>query len=308
MPVMTMRGAEEIICEPYPRAKRAPTPFSLFDSRKQGRPLSVHNHSPHVATFVWLGGALFVASLVDCAWWYIRRLGDPSAAGGWRAALFDAALLTAFALHHSVFARQPVKARLTRVISGNLERSVYVWIASLLLILVITLWRRIGGTVYRSDGWLAIVHAAIQLLGVWLIARSVAGIDALELAGIRRQSTPGELQTAGPYRLGTSPMYAGWVIAVFGAAHMTGDRLVFATITTAYLAIAVRWEERSLVKSFGEEDRRYQRRVTLANRALRILKFRRPVNSSVPRQPLELIEIHVAAGQHARPRSSPPAA
>ena len=135
--------------------------------------------------FVWLGGALFVASLVDCAWWYIRRLGDPSAAGGWRAALFDAALLTVFALHHSVFARQPVKARLTRVISGNLERSVYVWIASLLLILVITLWRRIGGTVYRSDGWLAIVHAAIQLLGVWLIARSVAGIDALELAGIR---------------------------------------------------------------------------------------------------------------------------
>ncbi len=104
-------------------------------------------------------------------------------------------------------------------------------------------------------------HAGLQILGVWLIARAVAGIDPLELAGIREQTTHGGLQTAGPYSWVRHPLYLGWVIASFGAAHMTGDRLAFATFTTFYLVIAVSWEEQSLVNSFGDEYRHYQRRV-----------------------------------------------
>jgi protein-S-isoprenylcysteine O-methyltransferase Ste14 len=211
--------------------------------------------------FVWAGGALFVTSLAWCAWWYLWRLGASSPAGGWTALVADIGWLTAFALHHSVFAREPVKRRLTRWVPAALERSVYVWIASVLLILVCALWRPIGGTLYDAGGWRAAVHAALQIFGVWLIAKAVAGIDPLELAGIREQATRGELQTAGPYGWVRHPLYLGWVMAVFGAGHLTGDRLAFAAITTIYLMIAVLWEERSLVKSFGEEYRRYQRQV-----------------------------------------------
>ena len=65
----------------------------------------------------------------------------------------------------------------------------------------------------------------------------------------------------GPYRWVRHPLYLGWLLMVFGAAHMTGDRLAFAAITTAYLVVAIPWEERSLRQSFGEAYARYMRDV-----------------------------------------------
>jgi protein-S-isoprenylcysteine O-methyltransferase Ste14 len=57
------------------------------------------------------------------------------------------------------------------------------------------------------------------------------------------------------------PLYFGWVLAVLGTAHMTGDRLAFGAITTLYLLLAIPWEERSLTRSFGDDYTRYQRKV-----------------------------------------------
>jgi hypothetical protein len=104
-------------------------------------------------TFVWLGGAMFVVSLVACASWYVFALGHivpPSHAGqgglgtlNLLAALADdTVLITVFALHHSVLAREAVKRRLP--IPSHLVRSVYVWTASVLLIAVCLIWRPIG--------------------------------------------------------------------------------------------------------------------------------------------------------------------
>ncbi len=96
-------------------------------------------------------------------------------------------------------------------------------------------------------------------------------IDPLELAGIRTPdedagagttpARPSALQIAGPYRLVRHPLYLGWILVVFGAAHMTGDRLAFAVISSFYLLVAVPWEERSLRQSFGEDYDRYKRLV-----------------------------------------------
>jgi protein-S-isoprenylcysteine O-methyltransferase Ste14 len=214
--------------------------------------------------FVWLGGALFVASLTCCAWWYARVLARPMPAAGWPPILADLALVTIFALHHSVFAREHAKRWLARLVPPELLRSTYVWVASVLLILVCWLWRPIGGDLYHSTGPRAVAHAVIQLAGIWFIARAVGTIDALELSGIRAAShdavTDG-VQTSGPYRWVRHPVYFGWVLTVFGAAHMTGDRLAFAAFTTLYLILAIPWEERSLLRSFGEDYARYTRAV-----------------------------------------------
>jgi methanethiol S-methyltransferase len=152
-----------------------------------------------------------------------------------------------------------VKARVARLVPEPLVRSLYVWTASVLLILVCAWWAPIGGELYDGRGWRQFAHAAVQLYGIWLIVQSVRGIDPLELAGIRREAARGPLQIRGPYALVRHPVYFGWVLAVFGAAHMTGDRLAFAAITTLYLVIAVPWEERSLVRSFGDDYVRYTR-------------------------------------------------
>jgi len=217
--------------------------------------------------FVWAGGGVFVASLAFCAASYALRWSIPDG-DGWRAVAFDTLLVSVFAAHHSVFAREGVKRWLARRVPDRLLRSVYVWTASLLLFATCAAWRPIGYELFRMGGALVWLLALVQLLGVWLSVLAVRGLDPLELAGIRHSSLESRpatndqrLTTHGPYRLVRHPLYLGWMLIVFGAAHMTGDRLAFAVLTSGYLLVAIPWEEQSLVRSWGDEYRRYRQQV-----------------------------------------------
>jgi protein-S-isoprenylcysteine O-methyltransferase Ste14 len=213
-----------------------------------------------MTAFVWTGGALFVGALAlagysyGVTWSHVTAF-DATAAGT------DAVLFSIFALHHSLFAREAAKRWLSRVVPEAALRSVYVWIASLLLIAVCSAWRPVGGEVYTHHGVLAIAHGALQLAGIGIIAMAVRTIDPLELAGIRRHAAADSLQIAGPYRWVRHPLYTGWLLVTFGAAHMTGDRLIFAGISVFYLLVAMPFEERSLRTSFGAAYDDYTRRV-----------------------------------------------
>src|SRR5262249_15161009 len=161
-------------------------------------------------------------------------LGRSAPFAGWTPVVVDAGLVAMFALHHSLFAREGMKAKIGRVVPAALLRSTYVWIASLLLTLVCVGWQPIGGEVYRFTGRLAIALFASQAAGLWLTARGVARIDPLELAGIHSAAQSQGLQVTGPYRWVRHPLYLGWAFMVFGTPHMTGDRLAFAIVTTGY--------------------------------------------------------------------------
>jgi len=210
---------------------------------------------------VWLGGAIFVGALSYCGYSYAFTWshGGPFSLTN---ALVDAVLFSVFALHHSLFARDSVKHLMSSIVPAPLLRSSYVWLASLLLIAVCALWQPVGGTIYGHTGGLAYAHALLQLAGVLIIAQAVRVIDPLELAGIRAGSPKSEtLQITGPYRRVRHPIYSGWLLLTFGAAQMTGDRLIFAGISTIYLLIAMPYEERSLTLSFGAAYDDYKRRV-----------------------------------------------
>lgn len=226
----------------------------------------------------WLGGTVFVASLAFCGWTYLVVWSSAaSSAARWRAVAMNAVLVTLFASHHSLFARDTVKAWLARAVPEALIRSLYVWVASALLIAMLWLWQPLGGEVYRLSGWLALTAVAVQLIGVWLIVQAVRAIDALELAGIRLVQparpcqpappalpalpAPPALVVRGPYRLVRHPLYLGWILVTFGTPHLTGDRLAFAALTTAYLLVAVPWEEGALARAFGTEYAHYSARV-----------------------------------------------
>ena len=211
--------------------------------------------------FVWLGGTLFVISLAFTAWWYAVSLARSWPLTGWAPLATDALIFSVFALHHSLFARAPVKAWLGSACPARLLRPLYVWIASVLLILVLVTWQRVGGTVYEAAGWRALALGTVQVAGVWLIALSVRAIDPLELAGIRPGHGSAALQVTGPYRLVRHPLYLGWMLIVFGAARLTGDRVAFAAISSFYLVVAIPWEERSLEQTFGESYARYRKLV-----------------------------------------------
>jgi protein-S-isoprenylcysteine O-methyltransferase Ste14 len=215
----------------------------------------------------WMGGAAFAAALSFCAYFYVVHLGRPAPDGHpapVRDAVIDVALFSAFALHHSLFARNAAKRALARVMPAQAERAVYVWVSSLLLLGVCLLWRPLPGVVYAADGGMKWLLMGVQGLGVVLTWRGAAVVDPLELAGIRqarREPSTSGLRIVGPFRFVRHPIYLGWILMVFGAPLMTANRLVFAAVSSAYLVSAIPWEERSLVEAFGDPYRAYQRQV-----------------------------------------------
>jgi len=204
---------------------------------------------------------VFAGSLAACIFVYTVRWSTPGRPWSATALAVNVLLFGVFAFHHSLLARESVKERFERIVPRRMLRSVYVWTAGLLLLLVLAAWRPVGAEIYDATGVAALAMAAVQLSGLWVIARAVATIDPLELAGIRPPARGDALQITGPYRIVRHPLYLGWIVAVFGAAHMTGDRLAFAVITTAYLFLAIPWEERSLRRTFGDQYTRYRQQV-----------------------------------------------
>jgi len=216
--------------------------------------------------FVWLGALIFAVSLASFAvvYGYLLRIPAPATDQPvWPAVLIDVGLFTAFALHHSVMARTGAKAWITRHVPADLERSLYVWVASVMFLAVCWWWQPLPGMAWRVGGpsrWLMYI---VQLAGVVLTERSSRIIGIWELAGVRqaRHGAPVEFKATGPFGLVRHPIYFGWVLLVFGVPDMTFSRLLFAVVSTAYLVAAIPWEEASLVEAFGEKYRAYQRQV-----------------------------------------------
>jgi protein-S-isoprenylcysteine O-methyltransferase Ste14 len=219
----------------------------------------------------WSGAAMFTGSLTWFLYSYVVRFGAPSPGAALIAPVTQNVLMfSVFALHHSLLARARAKRWVQRVVSPELERSVYTWAASLLFIAVCGWWRPVPGTLYRVHGSWALIGYAVQALGIIVTARGSAAIDVLDLAGVRpvllARSGRGRdhvaLETRGIYRIVRHPIYFGWALFVFGAPDMTATRFVFAVVSTTYLVVAIPWEERDLIESFGasyEDYRRYVR-------------------------------------------------
>jgi protein-S-isoprenylcysteine O-methyltransferase Ste14 len=188
-----------------------------------------------------------------------------------QAVLINVILLGAFAIPHSVMARPAFKRWWTRIIPASCERSTYVLISSLLLILIFWQWRPIIATIWRFEGWPAAMLTAIFWMG-WLIALlSTFQIDHFELFGLRQvfdalRGVANRVQafkTPLLYRLVRHPLMLGLLFAFWATPHMTAGHLLFAVMNTAYILVGVRLEERDLVAAFGATYERYRRRVPM---------------------------------------------
>ena len=168
----------------------------------------------------WLGGVAFVLSLACFVYSYFISFSDAAAIGSGSAALAaDFALFTTFALHHSVLARSGAKRWIASVTGPRAERSMYVWVASILFIVVCVLWQPVPGVFYQHRGTLAGLHWTVVAAGAWLTLRAAAVLDPLELAGIRQirgDLDPPRFRVVGPYKYLRHPIYLGWVLVVFG--------------------------------------------------------------------------------------------
>lgn len=184
----------------------------------------------------------------------------------------DVALLLLFALQHSIMARRWFKERWTRIVPEPLERSTYVLFSSLALILLFSQWEPIGGIIWSVENPIGrLVLQSLFALGWLLILVASFLINHFDLFGLRqvwlylrgRPYSTLPFSTPGLYRVVRHPLYVGWLLAFWMAPTMTIAHLLFSVATTAYIVMAIQFEERDLIDSHGDKYRYYQRSVPM---------------------------------------------
>jgi protein-S-isoprenylcysteine O-methyltransferase Ste14 len=182
------------------------------------------------------------------------------------------ALIALFGIQHTVMARPEFKKKWTKIVPTSIERSTYVLITSVILILLYWQWRPMTILVWEAEAaWLQYLLWAVFFGGFGLVLLSTFVIDHFDLFGLRqvwlnfRQKT----YTHSPfkvtffYKFVRHPLYVGWIMAFWGTPRMTVGHLLFAVGMTAYILIAIRYEERDLVRFLGDDYSRYREKVPM---------------------------------------------
>lgn len=226
------------------------------------------------ATFLYLiafvGNLPFVPKTVD--------RGPEAALALAPAMAINVALIALFGVQHSVMARQWFKRAWTRIVPTPIERSTFVLFASLSLIILFSFWRPIPGTVWHVENAAGAAFLwAVFAVGWLVVLLSTFLLNHFELFGLQqvyfhaRGRTAAEPELREPlfYKAVRHPLYSGFFIAFWATPHMTYGHLLLAVGMSAYMLIAIRFEERDLVSHFGTQYEEYRERVGMLTPRMR---------------------------------------
>lgn len=188
------------------------------------------------------------------------------------AILVNCGILGLFGVQHTIMARLWFKRWWTRIVAPAIERSIFVLVTCAILVLLMTQWRVVPDVVWSvEDPVWSTALTAVAFGGWGLVLLATFLIDHFSLFGLRqaidgfrgRETAEPAFQVHSLYRYTRHPLYLGFLIAFWSTPHMTVGGLVFAITTTAYLAVGMRIEERTLVGVHGAEYTEYQRLVPM---------------------------------------------
>lgn len=202
--------------------------------------------------------------------------------------IVNAILLGLFAVQHSVMARPAFKRLWTRVIPQAVERSTYVLLSSLLLLLLFWQWRTMPATIWNvswDPGRIALY--ALFWAGWIIVLTSTFMINHFDLFGLRqtylawreKAYTDLEFRTTMLYRLVRHPLMLGFIVAFWATPTMSAGHLLFAAMTTVYILAVLPIEEHDLGQALGDEYRQYRTRVPMLIPGLR--RHKRPKDSAL---------------------------
>ena len=189
-----------------------------------------------------------------------------------QALLIDVLLLGIFAVQHSVMARPAFKRWWTQLVPQAVERSTYVLLSSLALILLYWQWQPMNGVVWNVENmagrnvlWaLFWIGWVIVLIGTFLINHfDLFGLRQVYLYMKGQEYTHIAFRTPFLYKLVRHPIMLGFIVAFWATPHMSAAHLLFSVATTAYILIALQLEERDLVGHYGATYEEYRRQVSM---------------------------------------------
>ena len=182
-------------------------------------------------------------------------------------------LVLLFALPHSVLARKSIKDRITLIIPRPIERSTYVLQSGLLLAFLTWQWEPLGGSIWSiaADGSLFYIMYFLFFLGWTILFISTFLINHFDLFGLRqtylelmkKTYKPLDFKITAFYKFVRHPLYFGIVLGLWATPLMTMTHLVFAVLLTTYIIIGIMFEEKDLMKAFGEHYRSYKKRTPM---------------------------------------------
>jgi protein-S-isoprenylcysteine O-methyltransferase Ste14 len=225
------------------------------------------------ATFLYL-----VAFVGNLPWvpLTVDRGGPVGGAG--LAAIVDLALVALFGVQHSVMARPAFKRQWTRIVPEPIERSVYVLLASLALIVLFLFWRPIPTVIWSVENPAAVIAIyALFATGWGIVLLSTFLISHFELFGLKQVWGHARNAAASApvfrkpffYKLVRHPLYSGFILAFWAIPVMTAGHLLLAASMFVYILIAIRHEERDLVGMFGDHYVQYRDEVGMLAPKLR---------------------------------------
>lgn len=189
-----------------------------------------------------------------------------------QALLVDVLLLGLFAAQHSVMARPGFKRWWTGIVPASVERSTYVLLSSLLLLLLYWKWQPILGVVWHVESSAAVTGLAVLFwLGWAIVLYSTFAIDHFDLFGLRQvwlrlrgeEYTPVPFQQRWVYNVVRHPIMLGFLVAFWATPTMTQGHLLFSLATSGYILLAIVLEERDLIEAHGDAYVQYRREVRM---------------------------------------------
>ena len=215
----------------------------------------------------------FLYQIGFVAGWLVPKSIDQGAViSAFPAVAINVFLLSLFAIQHTVMARIAFKRWWTTIVPEPIERSIFVLLTSLLLLLMNWQWRPLPEIVWQVESTIGrnLLYATMAA-GWGLVLYATFLINHFDLFGLRqvwlhftdRPYTQVKFKETVLYRWVRHPLMLGFIIAFWATPDMSQGHLLFAVVTTAYILVAIQIEERTLLALHGDDYRRYQERVSM---------------------------------------------
>jgi len=227
---------------------------------------------------LFLAAFLYLIGFVESWFGYagqatlLRGIDEPPVGAGAAAWLINLGLIALFGVQHSVMARRGFKEKWTKVVSEPAERSTFVLATVVVLALAFWLWRAMPSAIWsvEAEAWRWLLYG-VSAIGWAIVLVATFLIDHFELFGLKqviyhfrgKERPQYRFVTPALYRFVRHPLYLGFLLAFWVTPDLTVGHLLFAAGFTVYILIAIVFEERDLMRQFGDQYADYRRRVAM---------------------------------------------